>query len=378
MTRLLATHAAHCSRLVGLFLFLLLSPCFRAAAQTTGIYESYLILNVKEAGNTYYDLGAVTGNPDFQNADLGVFSSGQTLKMVGAQNKTYKCSGGDITGGLVNYRVYLQGGSGAAFSSVSMNFLSNDAGGCGGNQTWEVNSGSANILQGLIAGTYVLEVYTEAPGSPATAYSSNGGANFKATFKVATTLPVSLLRFSGRHLDRCNELSWATASEANNSGFVVERSADGHSFARVGFVASGAAGGNSSTELTYSFREGATDGHNWYYRLRQTDLDGKGKYSSVLKIGSGKCTRVTLEEVYPNPATSSMQVRLQAPVSSGSLLLQLSDEQGRIVKLKNVHVEAGNATTVSMDVTELAAGLYHLKAVSGDGSASAATTVVKQ
>ena len=41
---------------------LFLSPLFLNAQ--SGIYESYAVLNLNGAGNTYYDMQAVTGNPD--------------------------------------------------------------------------------------------------------------------------------------------------------------------------------------------------------------------------------------------------------------------------------------------------------------------------
>ena len=155
--------------------------------QTIGIYESYAILNINSAGNTEYDLNANTGNTDFNNANLGTFLPGtNTLVMAGGINKTYKCNGGDVFGGNIYYRVYLTSGSAPSFTSLSMGWLSNDPGGCGGNQTWRINNNTTNIISGLAPGAYTIEVYSDAPGNPSTAYASNNGANYKATFTVAT------------------------------------------------------------------------------------------------------------------------------------------------------------------------------------------------
>ena len=160
-----------------------------AWGQTTGIYESYAILKTNGGGNTYYDLNAATPNADFNNANLGTFLSGtNTLVFAGGENKTFKCSGGNVTGSNIYYRVYLSSGSGGSYTGLGMGFVSNDAGGCGGNQTWRINNNSTNIITGLTAGTYTLEVYSDAPGSPSTAFASNGGSNYKATFTVVTQL----------------------------------------------------------------------------------------------------------------------------------------------------------------------------------------------
>jgi hypothetical protein len=154
-------------------------------AQINGIYESYAILSINGGANAYYDMGAATGNPDLNGANLGIFKPSQSLVVKGGQNKTYKCSGGDITNGRLNWRVWKTSlGASGTFSIVSMGFVSNDPGGCGGNQTWEGTGGATNVIAGLTPGNYTLEVYSDADGVPGTTASNNGGANYKATFDV--------------------------------------------------------------------------------------------------------------------------------------------------------------------------------------------------
>uniref|UniRef100_UPI00262400D8 hypothetical protein n=1 Tax=Flavobacterium sp. TaxID=239 RepID=UPI00262400D8 len=172
-----------------------------AAAQSNGIYESYAILSVNGGANAYYDMQAATVNPDFQGANLGTFTLGtNTLVVKGGQNKTFKCSGGDITNGKLRWRVWLtSAGASGAFNTESMGFLSNDSGGCGGNQTWQGTGGTTNIISGRIPGNYTLEVYSEADGVPGTAFSSNSGNNYKATFTVQAdpALPVLVSSTTG-------------------------------------------------------------------------------------------------------------------------------------------------------------------------------------
>src|SRR5690606_25011535 len=93
----------------------------------SGIFESYVILNINSSGNTYYDLQAVTGNPDFSGS-LGTFASSnpsQTLLLNGAQNKTYKCGTDNILNGWLDYRIYKQGDTPPSFSSTEIFFNNN-------------------------------------------------------------------------------------------------------------------------------------------------------------------------------------------------------------------------------------------------------------
>ncbi|WP_417428663.1 T9SS type A sorting domain-containing protein [Halpernia sp.] len=163
---------------------------FSLKAQDAGIYETYVILNINSAGNSYYDAQATTGNTDFNGANLGTFYNTQSLVFAGGQIKTWKNGGADVTGANVYYKVYKTGDV-AAFTTLNAGFKSDDG---GGNQTWEKADGTTNILSGLTNGDYNLEVYFDAPTSVGTKYSNNGGPNYKATFTIDNTLAVSDLQ----------------------------------------------------------------------------------------------------------------------------------------------------------------------------------------
>jgi hypothetical protein len=259
---------------------------------------------------------------------------------------------------------------------------------------WDVsNTGmlSSNSAWNGNSATAIVNHYTGTNWETAGGTLTAGGTSPEYTLKLAYSgsfspfaiskstmpLPVTLLSFTGKRMNGANELKWITATESGNRGFSVERSLDGRSYTQVGFVVTRAAGGNSTSELAYSFRDNAA-GTKWYYRLKQTDLDGRSKYSNVVTLSSDKSGMLVVEGVYPNPAQNNIQVRVQTAASSNGLVLQLSDMQGRIVKLKQVSLEAGASTTVSMELTGLAAGVYHLKAVGSDGTVSETTTLVKQ
>ena len=171
----------------GVFSFVLIlffSICHNQSfsQSTTGIYESYAILNINGSGNVFYDLNANTALSDFNGINLGTFTSSNSIIFVGGENKTFKCNGGNVTAGNIYYRVYRTSSSPGGFTGIALGFISDDGGGCGGNQTWRGTTGATNILSGLAPGAYTIEVYSDAPGSPSTAFASNGGANYKATF----------------------------------------------------------------------------------------------------------------------------------------------------------------------------------------------------
>lgn len=95
------------------------------------------------------------------------------------------------------------------------------------------------------------------------------------------TFPVELLGFAGEFRQGIVNLTWATASELNNSHFVIERARDGKIFEQLGQV-SGA--GNSDHIIQYKFSDFQPYDGVTYYRLKQVDFDGAFKHSSILTV----------------------------------------------------------------------------------------------
>jgi hypothetical protein len=183
--------AQHYGFHLGLPLLLLALLSTPSAWAQSSIYEGYVVLNLNGAGNTYYDLtppGPNTVNPDF-TGNLGTFTTTQTLVLNGAQLKTVKNTATDnVTGARLQYRVYTGAASGA-FTAINLPFDANIGGAGPGfqNQQWTNASNGLNLIAGLPVGSYTLEVYGEATTTPSgLVYFSNGGANYKVTFTVAS------------------------------------------------------------------------------------------------------------------------------------------------------------------------------------------------
>lgn len=102
-----------------------------------------------------------------------------------------------------------------------------------------------------------------------TAFNSNV---WWALVNETSPLPVELLDFTAKPENDKVKLTWVTASEVNNSHYVVERSVDQSSFDYISRVES--RGPSSSTLEYYTWDNSPLDGKQFYY-LRQHDYDGK-------------------------------------------------------------------------------------------------------
>jgi len=104
----------------------------------------------------------------------------------------------------------------------------------------------------------------------------------------AVVLPIELITFEGRKNARSNELNWVTMTEINNDYFIVERSVDGEIFE---FLHEVEGAGTSSIINSYTFSDENFQPTINYYRLKQTDFDGKFSYSDLITIDNRIVTK---------------------------------------------------------------------------------------
>lgn len=96
-----------------------------------------------------------------------------------------------------------------------------------------------------------------------------------------TPLPIELLSFEGEAVNEANQLEWVTASELNNAFFTLERSLNGIDWVELDRL-QGA--GNSAIENKYSYKDRSFNETLNYYRLSQTDFDGKETVVKTITI----------------------------------------------------------------------------------------------
>ena len=119
-------------------------------------------------------------------------------------------------------------------------------------------------------------------------------------------LPIELLYFKGSVYNSDNILHWSTASEDNNDYFTIEKTKDGIDWE---IVTRESGAGNSSNQLYYSSVDENVESIINYYRLKQTDYDGRFKYSDIISIDNRN--NAESKEVYKIVNTLGQEVDLQ-------------------------------------------------------------------
>jgi hypothetical protein len=233
----------------------------------------------------------------------------------------------------------------------------------------DINSGT------LFNGNSVdVELTFKAEDYPAGNYSmdlnvaSNDPVNPVVTVPVTmeiSIIPVELTSFVANN-DRNNvTLSWATATEVNNSGFQIERKLNGTSeWTSVSFIS----GKGTSTERNnYSYLDKSLTVGKYSYRLKQLDLDGTFEYSPVIEIDVSAPNEYTLYQNYPNPFNPSTTIEYSLP-EKADVTISIYTALGELVTtLVNGTIEAGYQKA-NFKAANLTSGtyIYQIKAVSSE------------
>ena len=162
-------------------LFLILTPCFLYSG---GNYiTSYAILNFG-SGNVYYDCLGSTGNPDFNNNDLGDFKATQTLFLNGSEVNVWEDDGHNVAWVRMFYRVYMTTETPPSFTQIDLDWRNK----VGNDEKWDQTEQNISCITGRPAGDYYLEIYYhtrwEKFGNDFELFDNNSGINYKATFTI--------------------------------------------------------------------------------------------------------------------------------------------------------------------------------------------------
>ncbi len=176
----------------------------------------------------------------------------------------------------------------------------------------------------------------------------------------SSPLPVELIQFEASPAaSHTADLTWKTASELNNSHFVVERSYDGRDFQAAAIVQ-----GNGTTQnvITYNHNDNTIDlaQNTVFYRLRQVDFDGTTAYSPVRRVdfeGSIIPNSVTL---YPNPTKGTVTVSFTDDEAE-SHAIKVIDNLGR-----ELYKQTFDGQAIELDLSSQATGIYFIILDSGE------------
>lgn len=201
-----------------------------------------------------------------------------------------------------------------------------------GNYYWPNNGGATTQsvnLSNSVNGTFTYY-----------ARDASSGFCISDTFTVTVSgpVPITLSSFNAALNKDIVLLDWSTSQELNNRFFTIERSADGINFSFLGQV-----DGSGTSSVTNNYRlvdYNPMEGVN-YYRLSQTDLDGKVKYHDTKRVTYK--SRKDFSAVPLNGGSGQVNVVIHSTRTT-KINMRVIDILGKDVLQENFSVNNGGGT----------------------------------
>ncbi len=211
-------------------------------------------------------------------------------------------------------------------------------------------------LDAVAGETYVLAFNIFQNGNPQPIID----ATFGGTGTLDCTpvfLPITLESVDAINQGAKNLITWITNSEQNNDFFTLERSRDVENWTEVGKLPGA---GNSQVSLMYSMEDYEFYSPITYYRLKQTDYDGKETYSEVVSVNTSKGDGDQfVSEIYPNVTSENFNFKIESNETSTPLSVTILGSYGKIVFEEN-YTHLGKGFEKTVDVSHLALGVYEV------------------
>ena len=186
--------------------------------------------------------------------------------------------------------------------------------------------------------------------------TANSNQNNVSVFQIeGSTLPINLSNFSVQKLNNTTALvQWKTSSEINSKYFDVERSNDAITFTFIGKVN---AAGNSSREISYSFKDNQPLKGVNYYRLKQVDLDGHLNYSPARFVRFDDIDG--LVKYYPNPTDGILNVEISPQMQKEAMVINISNASG--IMMEQIKSQSNSTNVLMIDMKRFAKGTYFIQ-----------------
>lgn len=172
-----------------------------------------------------------------------------------------------------------------------------------------------------------------------------------------TSLETEFINFTATATKSGITLNWLTASEANNSHFILERSNDAKKYISITEIA-GAGSSSQVSKYTYTDEE-ANTGIN-YYRLVQVDYSGLSTVKSLLSVHT--TNEATTLLVFPNPAHDVLKVLLPKAYEA-TTTTEIYNTVGQLMQTQQI---AAETIQTHLNIEQLPVGNYYLRLVNGN------------
>ena len=141
------------------------------------------------------------------------------------------------------------------------------------------------------------------------------------------------------------------ANQKEVLSYTVQKSKDGIQWNDVNTIPPSVGTG----PVSYQYTDNAPFSET-YYRIKETDLDGKFSFSVIRRVS--KPGGATVSRIYPNPFIDQLSIELAGQVSSSTVVVSLTDVRGALIRRQKFQTSSQAITISGLHIPR---GVYYLK-----------------
>lgn len=181
------------------------------------------------------------------------------------------------------------------------------------------------------------------------------GCTGTGTVTINCPLAANMLEFTAQKQGRKALLNWVADEELANILYTIERSTNGKDFFIIG-EKRGSSIPKRSQQYEY-VDESPNAGTN-YYRIKQTDADGRVVYTSIQTVTFDK--KLFSISAQPNPTSSVINITIHSEKSETDAKLSITDMLGRVIYSYPINLDEGVNNNM-INLSELSDGVYFVE-----------------
>lgn len=197
--------------------------------------------------------------------------------------------------------------------------------------------------------------------------------NLPGSATSGTTLPVTLVEFTGKEQDSAAALNWDVREEQDLHSYELQRSNDGLRFDNIALVFPW---DNQQAYNQYEYLDSKAKAGLNFYRLKMVDMDGKFKLSNIIAvhIGQEAANQVT---VAPNPARENIRIILSG-LPNGAYRMELHSAAGQLQLKRSFNISQRDQIEYIDRNVSSAPGVYWLSVYNKNNQQIGTSRVIVQ
>ncbi|MHA4843192.1 choice-of-anchor E domain-containing protein [Flavitalea antarctica] len=171
-------------------------------------------------------------------------------------------------------------------------------------------------------------------------------------------LSTNIKNFTAVKSNKNVDLTWIVSNNLISSTYEIQVSKNGREFFGTGNIQTSSSSSGASAKYTYQYNTDQATAGQLYFRVRQTDANGKVSYSTVKSLNLDQKARGSFS-AYPNPAVNKVSLQFDSKLD-GDYNIDITNQVGQVVISKPMRVK--NTSLIDLELGKVSApGMYYVR-----------------